>query len=342
MEDFLESLSPSLQELAAKAHINDAHQAILTPQAHLLLKDFTEEDVHALKTAAAKLLAKPTVTGLGNAYKEFLKWVQFFLYITASELSNLPYSKRYSRVSFACTALDKCTRGGILTRGITEFCGAASAGKTQLLLHLCLTVQLNDEVGGLSGGVAFICTENRFPSKRLFEMSKYFIRKFPAYEINYMANVHVEHLFESDALLKCVGERLPALMSSTCIKLIIIDSVAAVFRTYVDYVERSSDMRRLANHLLQLAYKYNSAVICVNQVATVNEDYPDVPCLGLSWAHLGRTRIRISKIPKQIRLEGSLLTVRKLEVMYSPDTPNDFAEFLITKDGIVDVPPTLK
>uniref|UniRef100_A0A1B0AD69 RecA family profile 1 domain-containing protein n=1 Tax=Glossina pallidipes TaxID=7398 RepID=A0A1B0AD69_GLOPL len=245
--------------------INDAHQAILTPQAHLLLKDFTEEDVHTLKAAAAKLLAKPTVTGLGNAYKEFLKWVKFFVYITASELLNLPYSKRHSLVSFACTALDKCTRGGILTRGITEFCGHASAGKTQLLLHLCLTVQLNVELRGLSGGVTFICTGNRFPSKRSFEMSKYFIRKFPAYEINYMANVHVEHIFESNALLKCVGERLPALMSSMCIKLIIIDSVAAVFRTYVDYVERSRDMRRLPNHLLQLAYKYNSVVICVNQ-----------------------------------------------------------------------------
>uniref|UniRef100_A0A1A9V982 RecA family profile 1 domain-containing protein n=1 Tax=Glossina austeni TaxID=7395 RepID=A0A1A9V982_GLOAU len=109
-------------------YINDAQQAILTPpQAHFLLKDFTEEDIHALKTAAAKLLAKPTVT--------------------AYELSNLPHSKRYSRVSFACTALNKCTRGGILTRGITEFCGSASAGKTQLLLHFCLTVQLNDELG---------------------------------------------------------------------------------------------------------------------------------------------------------------------------------------------------
>uniref|UniRef100_A0A1A9ZRU3 RecA family profile 1 domain-containing protein n=1 Tax=Glossina pallidipes TaxID=7398 RepID=A0A1A9ZRU3_GLOPL len=95
---------------------------------------------------------------------------------------------------------DKCTLGGILTRGITEFCGSASSGKTQLLLHLCLTVQLNDELGGLSGGAAFVCTENRFPSKRLFEMSKYFIRKFPAFEINYMDNVYVEHLYGSKQL----------------------------------------------------------------------------------------------------------------------------------------------
>uniref|UniRef100_A0A1A9WEE6 RecA family profile 1 domain-containing protein n=1 Tax=Glossina brevipalpis TaxID=37001 RepID=A0A1A9WEE6_9MUSC len=319
MEDiFLKNLPSHLRDLAERAYIKDAEQTILTPQAHLLLKDFTEEDVHALKTAAAKLLAKPIVT--------------------ASNLLHLPYSKRWSRLSFACMSLDKCTRGGILTCGITEFCGTASAGKTQLLLQLSLTVQLNDELGGLNGGVAFICTENRFPSKRLFEMSKYFIKIFPTYEINYMANVHVEHIIESDALLKCVGERLPELMSSTCIKLIIIDSVAAVFRTYTDYVDRSRDMRRLANHLLHLAYKYNCVVICVNQVATVDNEHPDVPCLGLSWSHLGRTRIRISKVPKQIKLQGRLLTVRKLEVMYSPDTPNDFAEFLITKDGVADLP----
>uniref|UniRef100_A0A1A9ZW42 Uncharacterized protein n=1 Tax=Glossina pallidipes TaxID=7398 RepID=A0A1A9ZW42_GLOPL len=37
---------------------------LIKPQGHLLLKDFTEEDIHTLKTAAAKLLAKPTLTVL--------------------------------------------------------------------------------------------------------------------------------------------------------------------------------------------------------------------------------------------------------------------------------------
>lgn len=56
-------------------------------------------------------------------------------------------------------------------------------------------------------------------------------------------------------------------MSSVRIGLIIIDSVAAVFRTYTNYIERAKDMRKLANYLLHLADKYNCAVICVNQVS---------------------------------------------------------------------------
>lgn len=70
-----------------------------------------------------------------------------------------------------------------------------------------------------------------------------------------------------EQLLKCVSERLPPLMTSTRIGLIIIDSVAALFRTYTNYIERAKDMRKLANSLLHLADKYNCAVICVNQVS---------------------------------------------------------------------------
>lgn len=107
---------------------------------------------------------------------------------------------KWSCLSFGCSALDKCTRGGIVTRGITELCGISGAGKTQLLLQLSLTVQLPPELGGLNGGVAFICTENSFPSKRLFEMSKTFAKKYPSLDINYLANVHVEHVLQSVSL----------------------------------------------------------------------------------------------------------------------------------------------
>lgn len=62
-------------------------------------------------------------------------------------------------------------------------------------------------------------------------------------------------------------------MTSTRIGLIIIDSVAAVFRTYTNYIERAKDMRKLANSLLHLADKYNCAVICVNQVSKVSNFY---------------------------------------------------------------------
>ena len=73
-------------------------------------------------------------------------------------------------------------------------------------------------------------------------------------------------------------------------------------------------------------------------MTTVNERQKEVPCLGLSWAHLGRTRLKVSKVPKQVKLQQHLLTVRKLEIMYSPETPNDFGEFIICEAGLLDVP----
>ncbi|XP_037813007.1 DNA repair protein XRCC3 [Lucilia sericata] len=318
MAEFLENLSAGAKALAEKAKIKNAEQAILTPMAHLLLQESSPHDIYVLKSSAAKMVAKER--------------------IKVSDLLTLPYSMKWSRLSFCCAALDKCTRGGIVTRGITEFCGISGAGKTQLLLQLSLTVQLPQELGGLASGVAFICTESSFPSKRLFEMSKTFAQRYPKLDINYLANVHVEHVLQSEQLLKCVSERLPPLMSSLRIGLIIIDSVAAVFRTYTNYIERAKDMRKLANYLLHLADKYNCAVICVNQVATISDKQPEVPCLGLSWAHLGRTRMRITKIPKQIQYNDKLLTVRKLEILYSPETPIEYAEFLITEQGVIDVP----
>lgn len=94
-------------------------------------------------------------------------------------------------------ALDNCLRGGLSTRGITELCGVAGAGKTQLLLQLSLTVQLPPSLGGFDAEVAYICTEDVFPARRLFDMIRAFESKYPSLDIGYMSRIHVEHLRHS-------------------------------------------------------------------------------------------------------------------------------------------------
>ena len=56
------------------------------------------------------------------------------------------------RLSIGCPEMDARLGGGLLTDGITEISGESGAGKTQLSLQLCLTVQLPVEKGGLGGG----------------------------------------------------------------------------------------------------------------------------------------------------------------------------------------------
>lgn len=72
--------------------------------------------------------------------------------------------------------------------------------------------------------------------------------------------------FLQKELLECVRDRLPFLMNQHRIGLIIIDSVAAVFRITNNYIERAEHMRALCQSLLKLSEKHRCAVVCVNQV----------------------------------------------------------------------------
>lgn len=68
-----------------------------------------------------------------------------------------------------------------------------------------------------------------------------------------------------------------------------------------------------------------------------------IPSLGLAWSNLVSNQLKIRKLHKQISLIDSKLLntpikVRCMEVGFSPDLPNQIAEFIITEKGICDVP----
>lgn len=56
------------------------------------------------------------------------------------------------RLSVGCPVLDELLRGGLPVGGVTELSGESGAGKTQLALQLCLSVQYPAQHGGLDAG----------------------------------------------------------------------------------------------------------------------------------------------------------------------------------------------
>lgn len=56
------------------------------------------------------------------------------------------------RLSTGCPVLDQLLRGGLPVGGVTELSGESGAGKTQLALQLCLSVQYPVVHGGLNAG----------------------------------------------------------------------------------------------------------------------------------------------------------------------------------------------
>lgn len=55
---------------------------------------------------------------------------------------------------------------------ITEICGAAGVGKTQLCMQLCINIQLPTELGGFAAKAVYIDTEGSFVKSRLVEMTQ--------------------------------------------------------------------------------------------------------------------------------------------------------------------------
>ena len=78
-------------------------------------------------------------------------------------------------------------------------------------------------------------------------------------------------LYLQAELHRCVSQRLPSLLARGRVKLIVIDSVAALFRSNFameDAVRRAKQLTSLASQLHLLASRHTAAVICVNQVTS--------------------------------------------------------------------------
>ena len=194
------------------------------------------------------------------------------------------------RLSFGCDELDKATNGGIPFFPVTEIAGEAGVGKTQLLLGLALTCQLSTTEGGLGGGCLYLSTEGPVPIARL----QTYLQERPDLceklgEKNALDGVLIEdRIPDAETLWRTLCDKLPIVLSAGHIKLVIIDSIAAVFRG--EFSGRNGMQDRngwyfgLSNIMKRLHADYDCMFVLANQVSSRLDTGENVPALGLSWA----------------------------------------------------------
>lgn len=291
-------------------------------------------DIDQLMCAVASHIVKPPVLAQN-------------LQCTQEDTSEVSY------VSTGCAAIDSILKGGIPFRGITEVTGQSGSGKTQVGLQLALRAQLPKHLGGFGKSVAYICTESQFPATRLQQMVKALHCKKLVPKKPFTDNLLIHHIPDMDSLSDCVQYQLPVLVKQRDLGLLIIDSVAAVFRVEEAGEEnRNKTLQSMGYRLHKLAMTYNVAILAINQVTTSMSsrnffgiEGNIVPALGLSWANLVTTRLMISKTNKSFRvnknLNGKLETreynIRKMEVISCPWLPKASCNYLVTEDGLDDL-----
>ncbi|KAM7396065.1 hypothetical protein PAMA_007371 [Pampus argenteus] len=180
-----------------------------------------------------------------------------------------------SRLSVGCPVLDQLLRGGLPVGGVTELSGESRAGKTQLALQLCLSVQYPPHHGGLGSGAVYICTEDRFPSRRLqqlIEQQTCLRSDVPSAEISglqFSDHVYIEHIADLGSLHTCLSRRVPLLLARGLVRLVVVDSVASLFRSEfqaADWLERTRQLLTFSSCLHHLSHEFNTPVLCINQV----------------------------------------------------------------------------
>ncbi|KAL8265298.1 hypothetical protein R6Q59_023428 [Mikania micrantha] len=162
-----------------------------------------------------------------------------FGYITGSDA--LLRRKAVVRVTTGSQALDELLGGGIETLQITEAFGEFRSGKTQLAHTLCVTTQLPTSMKGGNGKVAYIDTEGTFRPDRIVPIAERFGMDAGAVldNILYARAYTYEHQY--NLLLG-----LAAKMSEEPFRLLIIDSVIALFR--VDFTGRGELAERQVSY----------------------------------------------------------------------------------------------
>jgi len=242
--------------------------------------------------------------------------------------------------------LDSLTQGGIDVGSVTEIYGVAGTGKTLVCLQLCLNVQLPVSHGGLAGKAVFISTMKTCPTQRLAQLTEAMNEKYGDVDIKYMDNIYIQHANIKEDLFQIIFHHLPALLEKEKdIKLVVIDSMAGIFRTETNYIQRAQDFRYIVQKLENLADVYNFAILATNQVSSMaNNSFKteDKSSLGTMWETLVTTKLRLTlsgrKKPyrRNNHTEEELVKVRVMRVDFSPRLPSHSARFLIASSGLVD------
>lgn len=345
----------------------DVHPRYVTALLHSHIRDINK----LLCFSSFELVKK---TGLGeNAIKGILDAASKYVCATSPtsvlDIVNGTSGSAYHlyKLPTYLGLIDKQLCGGIVYPGVTEICGESGSGKTQLALHLCLSAQVGNNSNHAPPGALYICTEDPFPTKRLHQMAEHFTKKHfhgsGKTSSHLTDRIYIEHCVDLEDLWSLLDGRIHALLLKVKLKIIVIDSIAALFRTEYDLSEMQERAKMLAKFgrlLLDMSSKYKLCVICINQVSDmfaekrytstdvcVDGSRSVIPALGLTWSHWVNTRLKLSRTHHKTSMFTSRnnqdtpsssyeVVIRSLRVVHSSYLPSSKSYFLVHEGGIKD------
>jgi DNA repair protein RadA len=237
--------------------------------------------------------------------------------------------QKVGRIVTGSKNLNALLGGGMETGATYEFHGGFGSGKSQVAHQMAVNCQLPPEKGGLGGGCLFIDTEATFRPDRIEQMAK--ALKMDPKKV--LENIHVARAYNSDH--QCLlAEKANELIRPKGIKLIVVDSVTALFRSDFsgrgELAPRQQKLNRHLHTLQRLADVHNVAIYMTNQVMARPDMMfgdPTTPIGGHVMGHFATVRCYLRKSKGENRIA---------RMIDSPNLPEGECVFTVTPNGIGD------
>ncbi|KAF9977413.1 DNA repair protein rad51c [Actinomortierella ambigua] len=253
--------------------------------------------------------------------------------------------------------------GGVRPGEVTEFCGPAGVGKSQLGMQLAINVQLPPELGGVNGSSIYLDSEGSFIAKRAQEMAMSAVallhdRGYTDWTADtLLEGVRYCRVLNPVQLLAMIRMLRGIVRADSKVRLIVVDSIAFLFRSNISNVRmRTKLIGLMAKQLTEIAQEFNLAVVVMNHMSTKFEfrggpgergKVPSSgtasgpiltmeatarpqPALGETWAKACTHRIRLD-----YSVRGP--SWRTATLFKSPTVQEQTIQFKITQEGIQDV-----
>ena len=152
------------------------------------------------------------------------------------------------------TIIDNLLGGGVEKGAITNFYGPAGSGKTNLALLFVLSCVKN-------GCAAYIDTENGFSVERFFQIGG------EERDLKRILYINPKNFGEQTKIIRNLKDKN--------VKLVVVDSLVALYRLEIDRENFTEINKELANQLATLsamARKKKIPIIITNQVYSVNSN----------------------------------------------------------------------
>ncbi|KAJ2952573.1 hypothetical protein O0L34_g6896 [Tuta absoluta] len=243
-------------------HLSDSILKVLAQNRIFTISEFLQEDTE--KISALTKLSLPQVLDVRNDI--FTKYSAPLVNGATLLVQNVMKRKF---ISTGIQSLDNIINGGIPTGFITEFCGIAESGKTQLCLQVAINcVKSSEDV------VLFVDTKGDFSADRVQKIldATGFSYKDMA---QIMFKIKVVHIWTMDEIVEFFKKLKSRIVVIENLALIIIDSLPCLMFQHLgdDNKIGLTFLNSLVNYSRCLCKEMNIGIVCVNiQTRWIDQD----------------------------------------------------------------------